>query len=527
MNLDVEDITVAIKNGFENNSLNELLIKEKDLLEKKSVALNKKSIQLSFDKMIAHIEKITNEPRFPYDEGPRDYQNEAYLKWFNNGYKGIFSMATGTGKTITALNCLLIEYQKTKIYKAVILVPTIALVDQWTNECKKFNFRNIITVSSKENWNEALSFFNTASKLINTSYIVISTYASFVKRRFQNQFREITKDALLIADEVHNMGAPSISKLLPQIHLVNRIGLSATPQRKYDFEGNIAIENFFSDKPPFIYSFSMQRALDMGWLTKYLYYPHIVYLDDDELEQYIYISRQLLRFLDPKTNTYKDVPAVKDLLLARKRIIHKAREKKSVYRDILNREFSKKGNLKYTLIYVPEGKDPDYSTSDFYLEDEDECKLINGYTRIVSEIDNTIMVKQYTSKTKNRLDIINDFEKGKIHVLTSMKCLDEGVDVPRAELAVFCASTGNSRQFIQRRGRVLRLHDEKIHAVIHDLVVVPKINPEENTFEMERNLIRKELERVVDFSGLAMNKIESYEELKDILDYYNLNLNDI
>ncbi len=137
------------------------------------------------------------------------------------------------------------------------------------------------------------------------------------------------------------------------------------------------------------------------------------------------------------------------------------------------------------------------------------------------------MVKQYTSKTKNRLDIINDFEKGKIHVLTSMKCLDEGVDVPRAELAVFCASTGNSRQFIQRRGRVLRLHDEKIHAVIHDLVVVPKINPEENTFEMERNLIRKELERVVDFSGLAMNKIESYEELKDILDYYNLNLNDI
>ncbi|MCD4663843.1 MAG: DEAD/DEAH box helicase family protein, partial [Bacteroidales bacterium] len=431
------------------------------------------------------------------------------------------------GKTITSLNCILNEYLKTNSYKVVILVPTIALVEQWKNECAKFNFRNIISVSSKGNWNEALSFFNTASKIINTSYIVIATYASFVRKRFQNQFKSISKDAIFIADEVHNMGASSISKLLPGIHIEKRIGLSATPQRKYDYEGNIAIEEFFNDTPPFIYSFSMKQALDMGWLSKYLYYPHIVYLEDDELKQYIKISKQLLKFLDPATKKYKDVSEVEMLLLARKRIIHKAREKKSIFRKILKTEFEKKRNLKYTLVYVPEGKDPDYSSSDYYIEDEDEFKLINDYTRIVSDIDSTIMVKQYTSKTNNRHDVIKDFEEGRIHVLTSMKCLDEGVDVPRSELAVFCASTGNPRQFIQRRGRVLRLHKEKIHAVIHDLVVVTKINPEENTYEMERSLIKKELERVVDFSGLSMNKIDSYEELKNILDYYNLNLNDI
>ena len=107
-----------------------------------------------------------------------------------------------------------------------------------------------------------------------------------------------------------------------------------------------------------------------------------------------------------------------------------------------------------------------------------------------------------------------------------MKCLDEGVDVPRSELAIFCASTGNPRQFIQRRGRVLRLHKDKIHATIHDLVVVPEVS-NESTFEMEKGLVKKELERVVDFANLAMNKTDTYETLKSILDYYNLNLNDL
>ena len=122
---------------------------------------------------------------------------------------------------------------------------------------------------------------------------------------------------------------------------------------------------------------------------------------------------------------------------------------------------------------------------------------------------------------------MKNFESGNVHVLTSMKCLDEGVDVPRSELAIFCASTGNPRQFIQRRGRVLRLHDDKTHATIHDLVVVPEVGFEENTFEMEKGLVKKELERVVDFADLAMNKTDTYQTLKNVLDYYRLNLNDL
>lgn len=526
--LDVEDITVAIKNEFGDSSLNELLIKEKELIEKKSHVLENKNIRKTFEKVITQIELIAREPKFPYSSGPRDYQMFAYENWCNNGKKGIFAMATGTGKTITSLNCLLNEYRIAKSYKAIIIVPTIALVEQWKQECLKFNFKNVNTVCSQENWFDKLSFLTTADKLISTSFIIIVTYASLTRPKFQSVFRQLPKDTLLVADEVHNMGSPNISKILSTIHLSNRIGLSATPERKYDDTGNVAIQEFFEDKSPYVFSYTMRQAMNNipPALCKYTYYPHIVFLNDEEQKEYIKISRQLLVYFDLKTGKYKDCKEVEELLLRRKRIIHKAINKKDAFRQILRMEFLKRKDLRYTLVYVPEGLDADYSTTEEYEENEDESRLINDYTKIISEIDDTIMVRQYTSKTKERNEVLKEFEKGIVHVLTSMKCLDEGVDVPRSELAIFCASTGNPRQFIQRRGRVLRIHDDKIHAVIHDLVVVPKISAEENNYEMEKNLLRKELERVVDFSELAMNKIDTYEELKEILEYYNLNLND-
>jgi superfamily II DNA or RNA helicase len=322
------------------------------------------------------------------------------------------------------------------------------------------------------------------------------------------------------------MGSPSMIQLLPKIHLEKRIGLSATPSRKYDMVGNVAIETFFEDKPPYVYSYTMKQALESKWLCHYYYYPHVVYLTEIELEKYISYSKQLLKYFDPQTKRYKDCKEVEFLLLARKRIIHKAENKKAVFEKILENEFNKRGNLKYTLVYVPEGIEADYSQIDEGLDIEEEQSLIDSFTKAISYVDPSVMVKQYTSNTPDRDAVIGDFATGKVHVLTSMKCLDEGVDVPRSELAIFCASTGNPRQFIQRRGRVLRLHEDKTVAVIHDLVVVPLVADNDGTFEMEKNLVSKEIERVVDFSELAVNKVDSYNELRDILEYYDLNLND-
>ena len=526
--ISVREIEVVLKDRFGKKDINELLVQEEQLLKKKQSLISNPKLKKAIAKLFTEIEHIRRSPKFPYSEGPREYQINAYNSWVANNYKGMFAMATGTGKTITSLNCLLNEYKKTGIYRAIITVPTTALVEQWKKECTKFNFKNIITVSSKENWDNNLGFFNTASKLIDTSYIVIVTYASLPRPKFQSYFTQLPKDTILIADETHNLGSIGLLKLLPKIHLEKRIGLSATPHRKFDETGNQAIQEFFNDDPPYIVSYSMEEALNIGWLCKYTYYPHIVKLTDQEMEKYKELSLQLLRMglFDKETGSFRSTPEIEKKLLERKRIIHKAYNKLEAFRDILKTEFDKRQNLKYTLVYVPEGIESSFVEKDFSVETEDENRLIDEYTKAVSQTDDSVMVKQFTANSTNREEILKNFEESKIHVLTSMKCLDEGVDVPRSELAIFCASTGNPRQFIQRRGRVLRLHRDKIHATIHDLVVVPEVL-DVSAYEMERGLVKKELERVVDFANLAMNKTDTYETLKNILDFYNLNLNDL
>ena len=143
---------------------------------------------------------------------------------------------------------------------------------------------------------------------------------------------------------------------------------------------------------------------------------------------------------------------------------------------------------------------------------------------MVAEVDDHVTVRKFVSGQKDREEILSDFAEGKLQVLTSMKCLDEGVDVPRSELAIFCASTGNPRQFIQRRGRVLRTHPDKKMAELHDLVVIPEVNPYSDSYRMEQSLVRGELQRVKNFANLSENPSYSEIELREVLDHYALTL---
>jgi superfamily II DNA or RNA helicase len=275
----------------------------------------------------------------------------------------------------------------------------------------------------------------------------------------------------------------------------------------------------------------MKEAIDKGFLCKYYYYPHIVKLNDNEMIEYLRISSQLAKFYNfDKESFPQSDDILLRLLLKRKRIIHKAKNKESIFKEIISNRLKEKGNLKYTLVYVPEGNKPDSSTADFFdsfesLEnDEDSDHLIDIYSQIVQDLTPTTTVKKFFSGITERNKILEDFANGKIEVLTSMKCLDEGVDVPRSELAIFCASTGNPRQFIQRRGRILRNHKDKRYAVIHDLVVAPEVNPATDSYKMERSLLNSELKRVRDFATLSENADYAYTELEEILSYYNLPL---
>jgi superfamily II DNA or RNA helicase len=478
--------------------------------------------------------KTLNEPHFPYPSGPREYQKIAFENW-KKAQRGLFAMATGTGKTLTSLNCLLEIYKSLGYYKAIILVPTLTLVDQWMEECKKFNFANIYKVSSKNpNWKNDIETlllkedFNPSGTPL--SYIIISTYASYARENIFNSLNKFPKRTLLIADEAHNMGAGRILDRLDGIRFQRRIGLSATPERQYDEVGNRRLNDFFGISERYTFEYSMKEAIDNGFLCRYYYYPHLVELTDEEMVEYTEISKKLAKMFNIENDTFSgDDDILKAMLLKRKRIIHKAANKDKTFRSIVEQRYREKGNLKYTLVYVPEGNRTDDQEDIFiqkdYLEpDEVTERLIDRYTQIVSEVSPTTTVKKFTSDTKERNKILDNFASGELEVLTSMKCLDEGVDVPRSEMAIFCASTGNPRQFIQRRGRILRTHKDKHNAIIHDLVVAPVVSSASENYVLEQRLLSNELKRVRDFASLSENADFALTELEDILSYYNLSI---
>ena len=550
--LKADEVKAGIATNFEQKDLASLLKDEQTLILRRLVDNLPINVQAVLNKARRKVESIidrieiqsvpddkTEIPHFPFDE-PRAYQKQAYENWKNNGQKGLFAMATGTGKTLTSLNCLLNIYQKFHFYKALILVPTITLVDQWEEECERFHFRHIIKVSSKNpNWKSEIDAIKLKEDFSisneEPSFVIIATYASFAREPIFQELvgfsKKTCRQMLLIADEAHNMGSGRILDRLGGVKFLRRIGLSATPERQFDDVGNRAIMDFFGCQNGYTFEYSMQEAIDNGFLCRYKYYPHLVRLNDSEMTEYLRISLQLAKFYNSDSDSFPmSDDILKRLLLKRKRIVHKAKNKEDIFREIVMNRYSEKGNLQYTLVYVPEGAKPDDDTSDIFdvsetvANDDYTDSLIDTYTQIVQEVSKTTTVKKFTSDVKGRSEILEKYAKGEIEVLTSMKCLDEGVDVPRSEMAIFCASTGNPRQFIQRRGRILRKHPDKHMAIIHDLVVAPEISRGQENYNMERSLLKGELKRVRDFAVLSENADFAYAELEDILTYYNLPL---
>jgi len=552
--LKADQIITYITKTYKYKDIQELLEDERRILHRRAENSTSDSIRRVLERAKAKVTaiidtinigkaKVKNEqlttltPKFPFTE-PRSYQKEAFNKW-KVSQKGLFAMATGTGKTLTSLNCLLEIYNKFKYYQALILVPTITLVEQWEDECKRFNFSHIIKVSSKNNgWRSEIDDIKLKESLAQSddlppSFIIIATYASFSRESSFKQLMSLSKKTqrqmLLIADEAHNIGAPNVISKLDRMRILRRIGLSATPERQFDDKGNNAIMQFFGCDGKYTFEYSMKDAIDNGFLCRYKYFPHVVRLNEDEMAEYKKISLQLAKFYNADEGTFSGADDIlMRLLLKRKRIIHKAQNKEEVFRQIIKQRFEECGNLKYTLVYVPEGVQLDssvqYATTDNPIDDADVDKLIDKYTQIIQEISPTTTVRKFVSGIQDRDEVLRKFSTGETEVLTSMKCLDEGVDVPRSELAIFCASTGNPRQFIQRRGRILRKHPDKHIAIIHDLVIASEFDSAEENYNMERNLLKGELQRVKDFAGLSENPAFAYTELEEITNYYNLSI---
>lgn len=526
IHIPIENVKTFIREKFPEASLTNLI--EEGINLRESIGMDNDVPQKYYKpiskRIIDKIELKEQEPRFPFPE-ERKIQIDAYNAWIGNGKKGMFAMATGSGKTVTALNCIRKQYKENGYYKAIIVVPTQALAMQWEHETKSFNFQNIVSTHSDKDWKDVLSRYITRSLLDSTkSIILITTYATFNRNDIQLFLKKVRgiETFIYVADEAHNIGSQNSLKHLPE--MINwRIGLSATPERIYDDLGTEKLYEFFDSKPPkYTYKYTMKQAIEEGILCHYDYYPIFIELTSSEMEEYERISDQLRKYIDADTGKYK--PNAEKLLLKRKRIIHKAENKKIAISDLLE-ELKQKQKLDYTFVFVPEGYEPDYSINDSYNIDQDDIHIIDEYAQMFKE--HGYSYHKYISGLDDAPSILQNFADGDIQILLSMKCLDEGVDIPRAEHAIFCSSTGNPRQFVQRRGRVLRKCKGKEKARIWDLIVTPP-NILDESNKIERNLFFNEVKRIVNFAALADNQIDIlYGNLLAYCETLKINLFDL
>ena len=518
IHIPINEVKTYISDNFPKLSFEELLGNSMDLRTDNTVNSYCKPLS---KRILDKIELKEQEPRFPFPE-ERPIQIDAYDAWISNEKNGVFAMATGSGKTVTALNCLRKQYKENGYYKAIIVVPTQALAIQWEKEAKAFNFQHIVSTHTDKDWKNTLSRYTTRSLLDQSkSIIIITTYATFNRKDMQlfiNRVKGI-ETFMYIADEAHNIGSTSSLKHLPH-NILWRIGLSATPERIYDDIGSEKLYEFFNSRPPeYTYRYTMKQAIEENILCHYDYYPIFVELTNSEMEEYEYISTQLRKFINPDTGKYK--PEAEKLLLKRKRIIHKAENKKVAISNLLE-DLKHKRKLDYTFVFVPEGYEPDYSERDSYDINQEDIHIIDEYAKMFKN--QGYSYHKYISGLDDAPSILKSFSEGDIQILLSMKCLDEGVDIPRAEHAIFCSSTGNPRQFVQRRGRVLRKSKGKDKAKIWDLIVTPP-NVMNDSIGIERNMFISEVKRIVNFAALADNQIDIlYGDLKNYCETLRIDL---
>lgn len=430
----------------------------------------------------------------------REYQDEAIESWLAADGQGILHMATGTGKTITALLAASrVANSISGPFVLVVAVPYQHLVDQWIEEIEEFGVDPVAAYKSRRNWQpklerELLEVSSGARELS----VVVTTHRTLASEPARTTISRATAQSMLIADEVHHMGAPQTQNALMDDTRL-RLGLSATPERWYDDDGTAALREYFGET---VFDYGLEAAIAAGELCEYYYIPHIVELQDDEMEEYRRLTAKISRLMgqvdgdDP--NIIEDNQALKMALFKRARLIGTAREKLNVLVDLLERDSSPT----HSLVYCSDG-----STG---VDGEGKRHVDATTARLRSDF--RLNVERFTAREddQERERLLTKFAQGEIEVLTSIRCLDEGVDVPETETAYILASTSNPRQYVQRRGRILRQHDTKDYAVIHDFVTVPDTShhPAQLTdeeYSLEQSLIQKELERVSTFADAARN----------------------
>lgn len=444
----------------------------------------------------------------------RDYQREAIRAWLDNKGRGILAMATGAGKTIVALYLACKVAEKNKPLALIVVCPFLNLAYQWVREMAKFGFSPVPCFESRKVWEPLLQeAYQRLTTGLQPVIAMVVTNATFLSSVFQSALRYKLAIHLLIADEVHNLGAHKLQATLsPEIPL--RLGLSATPERHRDEEGTRAIFDYFGDV---VYEFGIAEAIKRGVLVPYTYHPVLVDLTPAETDDYLSLTEQIIR-LFPRGENEEMPEALRMLLIKRARLLASAAEKLPALSRIL-REFD--DPVQKAIVYCGDGR------VECPVSEEDERQIL-AVTRLLGDTHH-LRVRKFTCEEPSevREEILTRLSNGEINAVVAIRCLDEGIDVPDARVGFLLASSTNPRQFIQRRGRLLRRSDEtgKKRAVIYDFIVRPPDlggNFSDDAFNLERKMFTRELRRILEFCQSAENGPAALNQLRALRLQYNL-----
>ena len=440
------------------------------------------------------------------------YQKEAINLWLRNNGKGFFEMATGTGKTVTAINAIENIIKDKKSLGIIIAVPSNPLVAQWKKEMIEEGFEDsLITLCSSDypGWDQTFRRYILLEAQKNK--IFIFTYQSLCTPKIQKLIDSSSKDMLIICDEMHHAGAPIFAKCLNE-KIKYRLGLSATPIRSHDLEGTQTLLNYFGSKPLLIFDIGralkeINPATNKTYLCPYDYYFEKVELSKTEHAEYRNLSRQIaIQKKDSKDEGQADK--------LRALLISCASEKILILDDLI-KKIKIEGKQKKMLFYCQSFKSKDLGE-----------KQIDSVKKSLST--NNLNYMEFTSKFDDvnvRKSILEALKKDSIDAIVSIKCLDEGVDLPEVRTAVILASSSNSAEFIQRRGRVLRNSPGKEKAELYDFLVGPPKGTDLKDSDI--SLIRREFERSMEYAKHAINSEKAKKDIYSWLNEYNLSEGDL
>jgi superfamily II DNA or RNA helicase len=473
-------------------------------------------------------QSINKYPSIPADVKLHCYQNSAIDNWVENNYRGIFDMATGTGKTLTGLGAVTRLSQDLSHNLAVIIVcPYQHLVEQWVEDIRKFNIRPIIgySASPQKDWLKRLENAIRDQRLkINGRefFCFVCTNATFSSTKVQTLIEKLQGNILLLVDEAHNFGADGLNRLMSEKYNY-RIALSATIDRHNDEDGTNKLYNYFGKK---CIEYTLEHAINEDKLTRYKYYPIITTLNNDEMSIYtdltIQIGKCLVKGKDGKTKLNE---RGKKLALKRARLVAGINDKLKKLEENIQSYIHDNHILVYCGATRLIQDNKDYSETD-----QEDIRQIDAVTFLLGDKLN-MRVSQFTSKEDiiEREDLKREFAKGdNLQALIAIKCLDEGVNIPAIKTAFILASTTNPKEYIQRRGRVLRLYEGKDYAEIYDFIAlphpldeVPSLTDEE--LQLEMRLVINELARAKEFARIAMNMGEAEHIIDNIKRAYSIN----